>query len=88
MATIETTFEIGQSVIFYDPNNCRILPGIITGVSYFKNLDTPGKESYYIKPNHYNSSFSVGPCPIDFVFKDKDSVLDFCVKLMQDIDKL
>lgn len=86
MATIETTFEMGQVVIFYDPNNCRILPGTITGISYFKNLDSPGKESYYIKPN--NATFSIGPCPTDFIFKDKDSVLDFCVKLMKDIDEL
>lgn len=84
--TIETTLEMGQKVIFYDPNNCRIIPGTITGISYFKNLDSPEKESYYIKPN--NAPFSVGPCPTDFIFKDKDEVLDFCCKLMKDVEEL
>lgn len=86
MSTIRTTFEIGQEVIFYDPNNCRILPGVITGISYFKTIDSPEKEAYYIKP--HDTPFSIGPSPVDFVFKDKDSVLNFCCKLMQDIEEL
>ena len=84
--TVKTQFEIDQPVIFYDPNHCRILPGHIAGVNYFQLGTDPAKESYYIKP--LEVPFNVGPIPVDFIFKDKDSVLDFCCKLMKDIEEI
>lgn len=86
--TIETTLEMGQKVIFYDPNNCRIIPGTITGISYYQQ-DSLRKETYFIRPyGAYGVTMSTGPVPIDFIFRHKDEVLDFCCKLMKDVEEL
>ena len=83
--TIETTLEMGQKVIYYDPNNCKIIPGVISGISYYQN-DSIRKETYFIRP--LGVTMSMGPVPVDFIFRHKDEVLDFCCKLMKDVEEL
>lgn len=78
---INTKFNIGEQVYFLDPEEGKLINGEIYSITAY--VDKNKKEyKYTIKPGQ---ELSISIIPECFIFKSKDDVLDFCIKLTKDI---
>lgn len=85
---LNNLLEIGQSVFYFDLKEHKINKGIINGISIF--IDGSGTTYMYsinkIDPYKGPSPFSLpNSYPPDLIFRDKDEILDFCLKLSEHV---
>ena len=85
---LDNLLEIGQSIFYFDLKEHKINKGIISGISIFINssdttylysinkMDPHNGPSLFSLPNSY---------PLDLIFRDKDEILDFCLKLSEHV---
>lgn len=85
----ESKFDIGETVYYWSVEKVKILFGRIEAISLYQTED---KEPYWrysihqIDPKSYQHMFSLREqVPEHLVFRQRDEVFDFCMKLTEGI---
>lgn len=81
----KSKFNRGDIVYFWSSNEVKILRGTISEISLWYS-DKRIKWKYGIKPLSSGKAFQLSEMiPEDLIFREKDDVIDFCMKLTDNI---
>ena len=85
----ESKFDIGETVYYWSVEKVKILFGRIEAISLYQTEDKEPVWRYsmhQIDPKSYQHMFSLREqVPEHLVFRKRDDVFDFCMKLTEDI---
>lgn len=85
----ESKFDIGETVYYWSVEKVKILFGRIEAISLYQAEDKEPAWRYsmhQIDPNSYQPMFSLREqVPEHLVFRKRDDVFDFCMKLTEGI---
>lgn len=85
----ESKFDIGETVYYWSVEKVKILFGRIEAISLYQTEDKEPAWRYsmqQIDPKSYQPMFSLREqVPEHLVFRKRDDVFDFCMKLTEGI---
>lgn len=83
---INVPYDISDIVYYWSDRRRKVLVGRIDSVSVHQTKEHT-KATYYIKAINDEDSFLSEPVTEDLVFRNKDAILDFAVKITEVVTK-
>lgn len=84
----ESKFDIGDKVYYWSDRERKVLFGRINDISMLTENGSKVDWKYYLKPVFTDGNIVFNECiPEYLVFRNKDEVLDFAVKLTEIVNK-